>query len=525
MLAYFKLDARRSHLPFLIAAAAYLAATTLILLASLHATGGHFIYALDDTYINMAMAKNFALHGVWGVTPYEFSSSTSSPFYVLLLSAVYWFTGPLQYAPLVLSWIFGLASIYVAAQIVADYLTDAWQATILVAMVMVTPLFAIGTLGMEHSLHLFLTLLFLQAFDKDAGSSWTIAVITSLMVATRYEGMFMAAVAVLIWIAQRKWSRAAIVAAAAWLPVCVYTLFSVAHGGYWLPNSVAIKGLQAHGFSSGRLLLVFMTVLSNSLRGFHLFLLLAGIAVAAVSLRHSHPRVARMLALVAGTGCLHLIAADVGWAFRYEDYLIGAGVIAAACAFPALRRSSKMAVLSAECLFLCAAVCLVGRTLQAATLFPQYSRRIYLQQWQMAAFLKTYYPRQAIAANDIGAINFRGDFHCLDMIGLASADVFAARRSGSYSTQFLDKETRSDGTKIAVIYDSWFSVHPKGLISGPPVPASWTRVRRWRVPPIEQLGEDTISFYALDPAEARHLSAHLDAFESTLPSGVTRLPF
>src|SRR5580658_2443457 len=94
-------------LPFMIAAAVYAAITNAILIASVKATDGHFIYPLDDVYINMAMAKNVALHGVWGISPYQFTSSTSTPLFVLLLSAIYRVVGPSTYAPLLISWAFG----------------------------------------------------------------------------------------------------------------------------------------------------------------------------------------------------------------------------------------------------------------------------------------------------------------------------------------------------------------------------------------------------------------------------------
>ena len=61
---------------------------------------GHFVYPLDDTYIAMAMAKNFAAHAVWGVTPYEFTSAASTPLYVLLLAAGNGITGRLVWLPL-----------------------------------------------------------------------------------------------------------------------------------------------------------------------------------------------------------------------------------------------------------------------------------------------------------------------------------------------------------------------------------------------------------------------------------------
>jgi hypothetical protein len=415
------------HRPFLIAAVIYAAVTAAVTIAAFHTAGGHFVYPLDDTYINMAMAKNFAMHGVWGVSPYEFTSSSSSPLYVLLLAALYRLIGTSQYVPLFLSWIFGAASIYIGAQILADYVTEARQTAALIFLVLLTPLFAIGTLGMEHSLHLLLTLLFVQQFDRETDSPWSLAVITALMVGTRYEGMFVAAAGSLLLIAARRWRRAVLVAVAAWLPIFTYALFSISHNGYWLPNSVALKGVQIHGADLRvKVLEVLIIFTSNSIRGLHLFFLLAGMFILALSLRKKHARLARLLWLIVISGCLHLFTSDVGWAFRYEDYLVGAGIIVTACAVPLLMRSSTLDTIGLACLYVCCGL-LVGRSVQAALSFPRYSRAIYLQQWQMAHFLSTYYPNAAIAANDVGLINFRSDLHCLDLTGLASSDVLYAK--------------------------------------------------------------------------------------------------
>ncbi len=60
-----------------------------ILLLSLKLNSSHLVYTVDDAYIHMAIAKNFALYGVWGVTRYSFSSSSSSLLYTLMLSLFY----------------------------------------------------------------------------------------------------------------------------------------------------------------------------------------------------------------------------------------------------------------------------------------------------------------------------------------------------------------------------------------------------------------------------------------------------
>ncbi|WP_185208585.1 hypothetical protein [Chryseobacterium sp. C3] len=43
---------------------------------------------IDDAYIHLAMAKNFALYDVWGVTKYKFSSTSSSPLFTYILSVL-----------------------------------------------------------------------------------------------------------------------------------------------------------------------------------------------------------------------------------------------------------------------------------------------------------------------------------------------------------------------------------------------------------------------------------------------------
>ena len=506
-----------------------------IVAVSWHRAQGHFIYPLDDVYINMAVAKNFALHGVWGVSPYEFSSSTSSPFYILVLAAVYRLFGVDQYAPLLLSASFGLGALYVGARILRSFRVG-HQTAGLLAMVLLAPLFAVGALGMEHSLHLLLTLLFLEHFQDGgelAGSvagegehsagPWLIGLITAVMCGVRYEGILVAAVGTLVLLLRSRYLRAAVVGVSAWVPVGLYAAFSVMHGGYWLPNSVAIKGLKVAGLSPVERLSGLMFVFrNNAIRGPHVPLMAAGLLVLMFSLWRRERRLAGMIAVLAGAALLHVATADVGWAFRYETYLIGAACIVLAAGLPRIQGLGPAWKLGTWLpLAGCLAV-LIMRSYLAATLLPEYSRTIFLQQWQMARFLQAAYPGGSVAANDIGAINYLGDLHTLDLVGLANAEVFEAKREDDFRTELIDRLSRDRQVQVAVVYDSWFTEEPSvPIFSGPPLPDSWVRVRRWTVPEKQQLGSRTISWYAVEPAEAVSLRGKLLQFEKDLPKAIT----
>jgi hypothetical protein len=50
----------KKHFPLLVATGLLLSTVFVVLEKSLHQNAGHFIYALDDPYIHMAMARNLA---------------------------------------------------------------------------------------------------------------------------------------------------------------------------------------------------------------------------------------------------------------------------------------------------------------------------------------------------------------------------------------------------------------------------------------------------------------------------------
>ena len=59
---------------------------SLIEYISMKQTGWHLCYPIDDSFIHMAVAKNLALHGNWGINASEWVSASSSPLFTVSLS-------------------------------------------------------------------------------------------------------------------------------------------------------------------------------------------------------------------------------------------------------------------------------------------------------------------------------------------------------------------------------------------------------------------------------------------------------
>lgn len=503
--------------------AIYLVFSIRVLRAELSSTGT-LVFPLDDTYIGMAMAKNLVLHGVWGISATRFASAASSPGYILLLAGLYRITGPTVWGPLALSLTFGFLALVMAWRLLSG---THWgvQLPALLAISYFAPLHVIGLLGMEHTLHLLLVLGFLQfvgtALAQQKSPGWGLMLLTSAMVSVRYESLFMVGVAGLLYLLQRQvWPAIRLWLAAA-MPVAIYGAVSMWNGSYWLPHSIAMKGM------SGRLALQTPIELANHFerdlaRAPYLGVLLCMIVVLlTMPYVLADKRLRVMLDMVFGGIILHLALANVGRAsvYRYEAYLIGAAIATIACGLPYLKFSrDKWQAAAISILALAGIVLMTQRTVEAAASLPERSNAIYSQQVQMALFMKKYEEGAVVAANNVGAINFFADIDCLDLYGLGDRDVFWLKRKGLYTNAALTRLAAARNVKIAVVYDYWFSLLTP--IGGPPLPLSWIRVQRWRTPNGFYLGGDTVSFYAANPAEALKLKSALDGFAPSLPRDV-----
>jgi len=126
--------------------------TIILLINSLILNQGHLIYALDDTYIHLAIAKNFSQYGVWGVSKYEFSSSSSSLFYTLLLSLIFLLFGPNEIIPFIINVISANLLIYQVYYLFKEkYNLPSYAIFIaLLLLIFFLPLHSLIFIGMEH---------------------------------------------------------------------------------------------------------------------------------------------------------------------------------------------------------------------------------------------------------------------------------------------------------------------------------------------------------------------------------------
>ena len=139
--------------PAIATLALLLAALAALWLAMRRATGGALVYPLDDTYIQMAIAKTLAAHGAWGVTRFEFSGAGSSLLWPLLLAGLDRLTGQGARLPLIANTLAAILLLAIAyAGVRRHGASRAGQALAGALVIVAAPLPALALVGMEHTL-------------------------------------------------------------------------------------------------------------------------------------------------------------------------------------------------------------------------------------------------------------------------------------------------------------------------------------------------------------------------------------
>jgi hypothetical protein len=530
-----------SRSALLAAIALYAVVLAAVLAVSLSLTGGHLSYALDDAYIHMAIARTFSQHGVWGVSPYGFTSATSSPLWTFVLALLYKLIGPVEVLPFLINLLAAVGVLWMARRVLRRLAPGMRGRTVfftLAAVVLFTPLVPLVFVGQEHTLHLLLTLLFAQlavqrlsARQAPPGRPIGFLLLAAILPMVRYESLFLVLATAMLLALQRRGRQALLLGVVGFLPPIAYGLFAVSKGAYFLPNPILIKAnLPGHdlgailqtalGYTALRRLLINAHLLLLVLAALLLLVRRAGEATAsarAAAARADGPRTLLVLFLI--VTALHLTTADVGWFYRYEAYLVGLGLVALAATWSTtpdlwaewtrggVRRS--MRVLAAIALAIVSLGALGDRGVRAVIGTPRATANIYEQQYQTGRFLREAYPGGSVALNDIGAANFLADIHGLDLMGLASDDVTAFIRAGTYNPRALEQLLRAHAVRIAIVYESWFRI-----------PSSWRWVGSWSIRHRVVTGGETVSFYAVDPAEEGPLTQKLRQFAPRLPATV-----
>lgn len=484
---------------------------------TLKKTDGHFCYPLDDTFIHMAVSKNLALFGNWGITPTGFVSTSSSPLFTLVLALFFKLFSVNMLMPFVISCIGTVLLLLAMNKELNNY--SALSSFNKIACVTVTIICgtipAMTLLGMEHTLQIAFTLFFVHgaaSFLHSSGKNhlWSTVCWAALMTATRYENVFfiMAAFILLAW--QKQFKTAIIIAVAGALPLALFGIYSKLQGGYFIPNSVLIKGNQnlKYFLNGGTSLLQATTSIS-------------GLIVIALVIVYNRLRVKNfdrdfwILAMFIIAGLLHSVLASFGWFYRYEAYLIVLGSFQLCKMALAWWQQHGLEGIRKNIIpALAIAAIMYSLPVRGLNSFRNATRaiyNIYEQQYQMGLFLQQYYKGQTVAANDIGAITYMASLNTIDMWGLGNNQVAKARKNMYWNNEFLQKVVADNHTRISVMYDSWFDRD---------LPKNWVKVATWEMPYNYICGDIKVTFYGITENEAALLKTNLSSFAPQLPADV-----
>jgi hypothetical protein len=520
--------------PLLLPLAVFLVSLAAALRTALRSTDGRLIYAVDDSYIHMAVAKTLANHGIWGCTPFHFSSSSSSLLWTSVLGVAYRAFQVHDWTPLVLNVAFAIGTLLVANASLARFgAPPLLRASALLGIVVAFPLTGMVLLGLEHILHLLLTIAFaaaaILALTSPAETprqrrrrTVALCLLAALLAASRYEGFFLIGLVCLAFLVRRQPLRAVSIGLAALLPVAAFGLISVANGWYFLPNPLMVKGVGETGSTLAALLKPFGSEDLAFLQNNRAMPILVGLGVVGVlahwRLRRGPWRPPVLFPLLLAAMILvhgHFVFSPEYWVYRYDAYLVAFGVFVAAVVMAetpaprALPRGALAALLVASLVPMIADV----REGLVPDTEIEGMRSTYLEQYQTAQFIRSYYPGDAVIVNDLGAVTYYTQARILDLVGLGDIEPLEIMRRTAYTSSGVTAWTAPYQPSIAIVSLGWSLV-------GPLIPPEWVKVAVVDVPPHRH----RVAFFAVDRKQSWTLRAsvaqHFGSLDQALGYGI-----
>lgn len=491
-------------------------------------TENYYTYIIDDAYIHLAIAKNFALHDVWGMTPYKFSSSSSSPIFTFILSVFISVFGNNELYPLFFNILCGFLIIVFLNKYYARFFSR--RKSIIFANLF-TLFFAVLhlqiLLGMEHVLQVFIIVVnifyFYQwsqsEFKNKISAFWFYFTIAFLGL-IRFESMFYFVSFAFVFLLIKKIKPAIFILLFGFVPILIFGYFNYGQTGYFFPNSVIVKGTQ-FSFSGDYFRQLYRILFQNMFLNITFYKVGIFPLLMAIILIHRDYKNKKkikeivsenFLILVLGlTLILQSMFGGFKGTFRYEAYILTGFSMAIIpklksffASFSLMPKKEKMVGFIIVFTFLL----MIYKFGFAHLMITKSSANIYEQQIQSAKFLKKYYNTSKVVANDIGAICYFSDIHLMDIAGLGSVEMIPFNLNKkkfdddfeNYLTQYCAKNKY----ELAVVYEEWLGGH---------VPKNWKKVAILKINNKMNVAIDHVTIYSIDPKIHGELKQNVKKFD------------
>lgn len=530
----------KSHWSFILVLLVFLVLMFLFFFLSVSANSDHFIYMLDDPYIHMAIAKNLASNGNWGVDAYEYAAASSSPCWTILISSVFLLISDSELVPFLLNLILSIIILFYFYRVICKINSNQILLFfILLALVLLLPLNIFAFLGQEHGLHALVILILAFQAARELSSTNPpklkdgflrfvyLPLLVLVSVGIRYESFFVLFAILLLLVIRRWWLRSALLLLAGSMILLIGGFINLSNNWFFLPNPILLKGVlptvvmakEAVTFFNGFFLF-------NLVKNPHLLLLL----VAALFILYRRVRQSQLfkdtssiLAFILSITIILQIQFGRTMVnnMRYEAYIIALGFFTIS-----LFIANEMKVFTSNQVVHKNTAKVIGILLAIASLTPfiglsyislcntiASQKNIFAQQYQMGLFLKEYYEKETVILNDIGAASYLADIHCIDLLGLASMETARLRLEGGFTSTDIAAIAKRKNASIAIVYDIWLN-----NLGG--IPSTWVKVGMWKIPNNIVCASDTISFYAMTENEAIKLLSALKSYQPSLPKDI-----
>ncbi len=472
-----------------------------------------FSYALDDAYIHLTLAKNLAFYGTWGMHPGEFSSSSSSLLWTVLLASLMKIFGPTTVLPMCTSLISGFVLIYFYVKIAVKLPTKFAQIGWLIGLLLISPLSQLVLIGMEHLLQTLLFLIFfgvaIDWFKSNRFNKFYLLLLLAPLVATiRYEGLFLIAGCCFLYFMERNWAKGLLLGLIAIVPILLFGLWSIKQGGFFFPNSLMMKtdaGLISNPYLFLKNLCLKIHNLSPLLWAIILFNTAVICFMQTTNAARSSLRKGSFVLLT--TTVFHAFFARTGHLFRFEAALVTLAWAHGLSLFFYYFNSTKMVIEKARIGFFLSVISIPF--LIRAQYIIRGSRisikNVRQHHYVMNEFLKKHYSDKLFALHDIGIVGFYNPSKFIDLAGLGSTDfIDSGARTNRDS---MENYCRNKGISIGLLYPEWMENT---------IPFGWVKVATWHYPkPVSCC--DLLVFFAIDSTETGALRNHLIEFTSTRP--------